>query len=176
MSEKILVPELGESITEATVSKWLKNAGDTVETDEPVVELETDKVNLEVPAPVNGIISKINFKNGDTVDVGAILGTISEVKDSNKPMQPIKIEKATIISLVQLNFAEVETSMKCFLYNFGNLNRSNLIFTLPFSPLLQLAVVHISAIPLSSVEIRSIVPSSYSIFNAKFGMFIFSFL
>ena len=52
MSEKILVPVLGESITEATVSKWLKNEGDKVETDEPIVELETDKVNLEVPSPV----------------------------------------------------------------------------------------------------------------------------
>ena len=52
MSEKILVPVLGESITEATVSKWLKNEGDTVEADEPIVELETDKVNLEVPSPI----------------------------------------------------------------------------------------------------------------------------
>ena len=59
MSENILVPVLGESITEATVSKWLKNEGDTVEVDEPIVELETDKVNLEVPSPVSGILSKI---------------------------------------------------------------------------------------------------------------------
>ena len=55
MSEKILVPALGESITEATVSKWLKNEGDKIEADEPIVELETDKVNLEVPSPVSGI-------------------------------------------------------------------------------------------------------------------------
>ena len=54
MSEKILVPVLGESITEATVSKWLKNEGDTVDADEPIVELETDKVNLEVPSPISG--------------------------------------------------------------------------------------------------------------------------
>ena len=60
MSEKILVPTLGESITEATVSKWLKNEGDTVEADEPIVELETDKVNLEVPSPVSGKLIKIN--------------------------------------------------------------------------------------------------------------------
>ena len=77
MSEKILVPVLGESITEATVSKWLKKEGDTVEADEPVVELETDKVNLEVPAPVDGVISEINFKDGSTVEVGAHLGSIS---------------------------------------------------------------------------------------------------
>ena len=58
MSEKILVPVLGESITEATVSKWLKNEGESVEADEPLVELETDKVNLEVPSPVSGILTK----------------------------------------------------------------------------------------------------------------------
>ena len=77
MSEKILVPVLGESITEATVSKWLKKEGDTVEADEPVVELETDKVNLEVPAPADGVISEINFKDGSTVEVGAHLGSVS---------------------------------------------------------------------------------------------------
>ena len=77
MSEKIVVPVLGESITEATVSKWLKNEGDTVDVDEPIVELETDKVNLEVPSPVSGILSEINSKNGATVEVGALLGTVS---------------------------------------------------------------------------------------------------
>ena len=77
MSEKILVPVLGESITEATVSKWLKKEGDNVEADEPVVELETDKVNLEVPAPADGVISEINFKDGSTVEVGAHLGSVS---------------------------------------------------------------------------------------------------
>ena len=55
MSDKIVVPVLGESITEATVAKWLKNKGDSVEADEPVVELETDKVNLEVPSPSDGV-------------------------------------------------------------------------------------------------------------------------
>ena len=78
MSEKILVPELGESITEATVSKWLKKEGETVEADEAIVELETDKVNLEVPSPISGTLSEISFKDGDTVEVGAILGLISE--------------------------------------------------------------------------------------------------
>ena len=61
MTEKIIVPSLGESINEATVSKWLKNKGDQVEADEPLVELETDKVNLEVPAPVKGILSDIKW-------------------------------------------------------------------------------------------------------------------
>ena len=78
MSEKILVPILGESITEATVSKWLKNEGDNVDADEPIVELETDKVNLEVPSPVSGVLTKINSKDGSTVEVGSLLGTVSE--------------------------------------------------------------------------------------------------
>ena len=78
MSEKILVPVLGESITEATVAKWLKNEGDTVEADEAIVELETDKVNLEVPSPIDGVLSEINSKDGETVEVGALLGTISQ--------------------------------------------------------------------------------------------------
>ena len=78
MSEKILVPVLGESITEATVAKWLKNEGDTVEADEAIVELETDKVNLEVPSPINGVLSKINSNDGETVEVGSLLGTISQ--------------------------------------------------------------------------------------------------
>ncbi len=77
MSENIVVPVLGESITEATVSKWIKNQGDKVKEDDPVVELETDKVNVEVPSPAEGVISKINFKAGDTVEVGGLLGTIS---------------------------------------------------------------------------------------------------
>ena len=66
MSEKIVVPVLGESITEATVAKWLKNTGDAVEADEPIVELETDKVNLEVPSPVKGILTEINSKDGSS--------------------------------------------------------------------------------------------------------------
>ena len=78
MSEKILVPVLGESITEATVAKWLKNAGDSVEADEPIVELETDKVNLEVPSPITGVLSEINEKNGSVVEVGALLGSVLE--------------------------------------------------------------------------------------------------
>ena len=78
MSEKILVPILGESITEATVAKWLKNKGDSVESDEPIVELETDKVNLEVPSPVGGVLSEINANDGQVVEVGATLGVVIE--------------------------------------------------------------------------------------------------
>jgi len=78
MNEKILVPVLGESITEATVAKWLKKEGENVEVDEPIVELETDKVNLEVPSPINGILVEINSKDGAVVEVGALLGSISQ--------------------------------------------------------------------------------------------------
>ena len=91
MSEKILVPVLGESITEATVSKWLKNEGDNVEADEPIVELETDKVNLEVPSPVSGVLKNINSKDGSVVEVGALLGSVVETAENFK--EPKKIEK-----------------------------------------------------------------------------------
>ena len=104
MSEKILVPVLGESITEATVSKWLKNEGDTVEADEPIVELETDKVNLEVPSPISGTLIEINSKDGSTVEVGALLGTITQDSLSSKKTNEIKkiepsIKKDNIIKL-----------------------------------------------------------------------------
>ncbi len=78
MSEKITVPTLGESVTEATVSKWLKSQGEKVVVDEPIVELETDKVNVEVPAPSNGFLGTIDVKEGETVNVGSILGTIND--------------------------------------------------------------------------------------------------
>ncbi len=93
MSEKILVPALGESITEATVSKWLKKVGDPVETDEAIVELETDKVNLEVPSPISGVLSEMNSKDGDTVEVGAVLGSISEGKLNVEKKVSLKQEK-----------------------------------------------------------------------------------
>ncbi len=96
MSEKILVPVLGESITEATVSKWLKNEGDSVEADEPLVELETDKVNLEVPSPVSGVLTKINSKNGSVVEVGADLGSVSESEIKSKENQEIKKIQPTV--------------------------------------------------------------------------------
>ncbi len=93
MSEKIVVPALGESITEATVAKWLKNTGDSVDADEPIVELETDKVNLEVPSPITGVLSEINSKDGSVVEVGALLGSVSENGGSAKP-SPTKNEEA----------------------------------------------------------------------------------
>ncbi len=92
MSDKILVPTLGESVTEATVSKWLKNQGDKVAADEPLVELETDKVNVEVPAPSNGVLESISVKEGETVNVGAMLGMIngSSSKINKEPQEKQK--------------------------------------------------------------------------------------
>ena len=95
MSNKIIVPTLGESITEATVSRWLKNVGDQIETDEPLVELETDKVNIEVPSPVTGILSEIKFKKGKTVKIGSELGVVEPNGKRNK------VNKNTSIKLIK---------------------------------------------------------------------------
>src|SRR5882672_45191 len=75
---EIRVPTLGESVTEATIGKWFKKAGDAVAVDEPLVELETDKVTIEVPAPAAGVLSEVAVKDGETVAVGALLGQIKE--------------------------------------------------------------------------------------------------
>jgi len=116
MPNQIIVPSLGESITEATVSKWLKQVGEKVDSDEPLVELETDKVNVEVPSPLSGTLSSIKVKEGDTVEVGALLGTVKEGKfvsnesssdDVNtlekkeKTYQPPKIVKKTKDKIVK---------------------------------------------------------------------------
>ena len=93
MTEKILVPVLGESITEATISKWLKKKGDNINADEPIVELETDKVNLEVPSPIDGTLAEINYKDGDTVEVGSILGEISNKTEDQKQEEDKKEKK-----------------------------------------------------------------------------------
>ena len=113
MSEKIVVPTLGESVTEATVSKWLKSVGETVDSDEPLVELETDKVNVEVPSPLSGVLEKINVKEGQTVEVGALLGSVNSetlvskeksqtpTKDEKKYTPPPKQEKKDEVTLFE---------------------------------------------------------------------------
>ena len=109
MTEKILVPVLGESIAEATITKWLKNKGDNINADEPLVELETDKVNLEVPSPINGTLTEINFKDGDTVEVGAVLGEISSGSGDQKQenvKNNEKVEKKTSDNVI--NFGKEE--------------------------------------------------------------------
>jgi 2-oxoglutarate dehydrogenase E2 component (dihydrolipoamide succinyltransferase) len=93
MSNQILVPSLGESVVEATVSKWLKQVGEKVDSDESLVELETDKVNVEVPAPLSGILSSIKVKEGQTVKVGALLGIINDVKSTSDDTANTKLEE-----------------------------------------------------------------------------------
>jgi len=78
MTTEIRVPTLGESVTEATIGRWFKQPGDAVAADEPVVELETDKVTVEVPAPASGVLAEILAKDGETVAPGALLGQIQE--------------------------------------------------------------------------------------------------
>ena len=107
MSNQIIVPSLGESITEATVSKWLKQVGEQVDSDEPLVELETDKVNVEVPSPLAGTLSSIKVKEGDTVEVGALLGEVNEGKSISK-----KIIKTTSIEENKQSYAPPKKSKK----------------------------------------------------------------
>ena len=80
MTIDLLVPALGESVVEATVAKWMKSSGDSVNADEPIVELETEKVTLEVPSPVSGTLQEIVVNEGANVEVGALLGILSEEK------------------------------------------------------------------------------------------------
>ena len=77
MATEVRVPTLGESVSEATIGTWLKKVGDTVTVDEPLVELETDKVSIEVPSPVSGVLSEILAKDGETVEVNALLAQIT---------------------------------------------------------------------------------------------------
>ena len=113
MSEKILVPVLGESITEATVAKWLKNKGEMVKVDEAIVELETDKVNLEVPSAVNGILTQINAKDGEVVKVGAVLGSISESEATEEEIKKI-IPKKQEKKIINLDVDKKKESIKIF--------------------------------------------------------------
>ena len=78
MATEIRVPTLGESVSEATIGRWFKKAGDPVKADEPICELETDKVTLEVNAPAAGVLAEITAKDGETVEAGGLLGQISE--------------------------------------------------------------------------------------------------
>jgi 2-oxoglutarate dehydrogenase E2 component (dihydrolipoamide succinyltransferase) len=96
MATEIRVPALGESVTEATIAQWFKSEGEAVSEDEPLVELETDKVTLEVPAPASGVLSSISVKTGETVNVGALLGAIEagEAKAKAKPPKEAPQPKA----------------------------------------------------------------------------------
>src|SRR4051812_3955383 len=91
MATEIRVPTLGESVTEATIGKWFKKQGDAVAVDEPLLELETDKVTVEVPSPATGVLADIAAKDGETVGVGALLGAI----DAGAGAKPVKKEEAS---------------------------------------------------------------------------------
>lgn len=94
MSTEIRVPTLGESVTEATIGRWFKKPGDAVKADEPLVELETDKVTVEVPAPASGTLSEVSVKEGETIAVGALLGSISAGTGSAKASPPAPVPVA----------------------------------------------------------------------------------
>ena len=100
MAIEIKVPSLGESVVEATIAKWHKNEGDQVDVDEPILELETDKVTLEVPSPSAGIVANISHNEGDVVEVGAVLGTIDETAQVSKSRAaPVEINQPPIVEV-----------------------------------------------------------------------------
>jgi len=122
MSEKILVPVLGESITEATVAKWLKNKGDSVESDEPIVELETDKVNLEVPSPVDGVLSEINVNDGQIVEVGSTLGVVTQGNVQTTKNETIQSEQK-----IEKSEEQKESGPELFSDNVIKLEKSQIV-------------------------------------------------
>ena len=89
---ELIVPTLGESITEATVSKWLKKVGDSFEADEPLVEIETDKITVEVPAPSAGSISEIKVEEGADVNIGGVLALLGDQKTTNGSASTEKLQ------------------------------------------------------------------------------------
>ena len=119
MATEIRVPTLGESVTEATIGKWLKQPGDAVKADEPLVELETDKVSMEVPAPGDGVLESIEAQEGDTVGVDALLGQLgsgdgaaaahAEVKSELKMENSKPTENCELVDLVAPSAGESVT-------------------------------------------------------------------
>ena len=108
MAKDLVVPTLGESVTEATVSKWLKQVGDPVKADEPVVELETDKVSVAVPSPETGILSEIKIQAGSTVNVGAILGSVGAGTVSVAKKEPVKAPEPVKPKIVEVAASKKE--------------------------------------------------------------------
>jgi 2-oxoglutarate dehydrogenase E2 component (dihydrolipoamide succinyltransferase) len=108
MAKDLVVPTLGESITEATVSKWLKQVGDPVKVDEPVVELETDKVSVAVPSPEAGVLSEIKIQAGSTVNVGAVLGSIGAETANVLKKEPVKAPEPAKPKIVEVPISKKE--------------------------------------------------------------------
>jgi 2-oxoglutarate dehydrogenase E2 component (dihydrolipoamide succinyltransferase) len=97
MSVEVVMPQMGESITEGTVSKWLKAVGDKIDKDEPILEISTDKVDAEVPSPGAGVLLEIRHNEGETVEVGAVLAVIGaegEQPAANSGQQPVNGQRA----------------------------------------------------------------------------------
>ena len=121
---ELIVPTLGESITEATVSKWLKKVGDSFEADEPLVEIETDKITVEVPAPSAGSISEIKVEEGADVNIGGVLALLGDKKSSNGsasseklqtkevPKEEVKVKKEIIPSSTNQDNTKLSPSVK----------------------------------------------------------------
>ena len=117
MSIELIVPTLGESITEATVSKWLKKIGESFEADEPLVEIETDKITVEVPAPSAGVLSEIKVKEGKDVSIGGVLGIIGESDAKTLPKEKKQSQTEDVI--------EDTKKKKSDLNNQSNLNKDS---------------------------------------------------
>jgi len=152
MSEKILVPVLGESISEATVSKWLKNKGDVVNADEAIVELETDKVNLEVPASTTGVLSEINSNEGDTVQVGSVLGVISDSKIKIDKIQKIEKIKPKNIEIQEKEEKNINISLEAENKTISDYKKEPLILNEEEEPLILNEEVEIDERKLEPLE------------------------
>jgi len=140
MLNQIIVPSLGESVTEATVSKWLKQVGEKVDTDEPLVELETDKVNVEVPSPLAGVLSSIKVKEGDTVEVGALLGEVNQSKSTSKKttkIPPAEVNEQSYVPPQKSKKKKIEDSNKEVLTLVKNVKEQNTNETLVLDKLAE---------------------------------------
>ena len=134
----VLVPVLGESVVEATVSKWIKKQGDYVEVDDPIVELETDKVTLEVPASTSGILENTVVSEGDTVEVGALLGTIIAGAKQDKKEEVSEEVKVKDVEKEKPTIKKLETkSSDQVIENTRNEDNANLEERIPMSRLRQ---------------------------------------
>ena len=96
MSESVHLPALGESVTEGTVTRWLKNVGDRVEVDEPLLEVSTDKVDTEIPSPISGVLEEILVQEDETVEVGAVLARVGDGSGAASPAPASTLEAAPV--------------------------------------------------------------------------------
>ena len=95
MAHQVIMPQMGESVAEGTIVRWLKKVGDTVERDEPIFEITTDKVDAEIPAPEAGTLLEIRAQEGDTVEVGSLLGLVNQEKSTPVTTSAVKSKEKT---------------------------------------------------------------------------------